>query len=61
MLLHKSYINVAIAIILVYRNSLYDFPGPKCNNLSNHQPLEKGVAQTALIASSTKCNEVQMF
>ena len=54
MLLHKSDINVAIANILVYQNSLYDLPEPKCKNLSNRQTLEKGVAQTALIASSTK-------
>ena len=53
MLLHKSVINAAIANILVYRNSLYDLPRPKCKNLSNRQTLEKGVAQNALIASST--------
>ena len=32
MLLHKSYINMAIAHILVYSKSLYDLPGPKCKN-----------------------------
>ena len=45
-MLHKSDINV------VYRNSL-DLPGPNCINLNNRQFLEKGVAQTALVASST--------
>ena len=32
MLLHSSNINVAIAVILMYRKSLYDLPGPKCKN-----------------------------
>ena len=54
MVLHKSEINVAIANILVYRNSLYDLPGPKCKNLGNRQTLKKGVAQNALIAMKAK-------
>ena len=29
MFLHNTYINVAIAHILLYRKSLYDLPGPK--------------------------------
>ena len=62
MLLHKSYINMAIANILVYRNSTYDLSGPKYKKLSNHQTLKKGVAQNTLIASSKKkCNEGQLF
>ena len=32
MLLHKSYINVTIANILLCSLSLYDLPGPKCKN-----------------------------
>ena len=54
MLLPYSDKNVAIENILVNRNSLYHLHGPKCKNLSNRQTLEKGVAQNALIASSTK-------
>ena len=33
MLLHNSYINVAIANILPYRKSPYDLPVPKYKNL----------------------------
>ena len=33
MLLHNSYINVAIANMLPYRKSLYDLPVPKYKNL----------------------------
>ena len=54
MLLNKSDINVAIANILVYRNILYNLPGPKCKNLGDRKTPEKGVAKNALIASSTK-------
>ena len=34
MLLHNLYINVLIALILVYRNSLWDLQGPKYRNLA---------------------------
>jgi hypothetical protein len=33
-LLHNSQINVLIALIQVYRDSLLDLPGPKCKNLA---------------------------
>ena len=33
MLLHNSYINVAIAVILLYRKSLYDLQEPRYKNL----------------------------
>ena len=32
MSLHNSNINMAIAVILMYRKCLYDLPGPKCEN-----------------------------
>ena len=32
MLLHKSNINVAIAVILSLISNFYDLPGPKCKN-----------------------------
>ena len=32
MSLHNSYINVAIAVILMHRKSLYDLPGLICKN-----------------------------
>ena len=35
MLLHNSYINVAIANILLYRKSLYDLPRRKCKITNN--------------------------
>ena len=54
MLLHKSYINVAIANILLCSLSLYDLPGPKCKNWSRRVTLKKGVAQNAWFQSSTK-------
>ena len=54
MLLHKSYINVAIANILVYRKSLYDLPEPKYKNLGRRETLKKGVARNALVPLSTK-------
>ena len=54
MLLHKLYINLVIRHILVYGNSLYDFLGPKYKNSSDSETLEKGVAENALIAFSTK-------
>ena len=54
MLLHKLYINVTIRHILMYRKSLYDLPGPKYKNSSNRKTLEKGVAENARMALSTK-------
>ena len=54
MLLHKLYINLAIRHILVYGNILYDFLRPKYKNSSDSETLEKGVAENALIAFSTK-------
>ena len=54
MLLQKSGINLAIANILMYRNSLYDLLGLKFKKLGDRQTPEKGMAQNALIASSTK-------
>ena len=40
--------------LLVFRNSLYDFPGPQCKSLGDRETLEKGVPQNAHIPSSTK-------
>ena len=54
MLLYNLYINMAIRHIEVYRNSLYDLPGPKNKNPSDRKTLEMGVAENALIALSTK-------
>ena len=42
---------MSIRHILVFWNCLYDLPGPKFKNL---ETLEKGAAQNALIALSTK-------
>ena len=39
---------------LVYRNSLYNLPGPKYKNSTDRETLEKGVAQNALMALSSK-------
>ena len=39
---------------LVYRNSLYNLPGLKYKNSINREPLEKGVAQNALMALISK-------
>jgi hypothetical protein len=46
MLLHDSYINVAITVILMGRNSLYDLPVQKCKNL---RFTEKGCGNNAQI------------
>ena len=55
MLLHKLYINMSIRHSLVYRNSLYNLPGPKYKNSSDRKTLEKGEAQNALrMALSSK-------
>ena len=54
MLLHKLYINMSIRHSLVYRNSFYNFPGPKYKNSNDRETLEKGVAQNALMALSSK-------
>ena len=54
MLLHKLYINMCIRHSLVYRNSFYNLPGPKYKNSSDRETLEKGVAQNALMALSSK-------
>ena len=54
MLLHKLYINMSIRHSLVYRNSLYNLPGPKYKNPTDRETLEKGVAQNALMALISK-------
>ena len=54
MLLHKLYINMSIRHSLVYRNSLYNLPGPKYKNSTDRETLEKGVAQNALMALISK-------
>ena len=54
MLLHKLYINMSIRHSLVYRNSLYNLPGPKYINSTDRETLEKGVAQNALMALISK-------
>ena len=54
MLLHKLYINMAIANILLGSTSLYDLPGPKYKNHGRRWSLKKGVAENALVPSSTK-------
>ena len=40
--------------ILVYRNSLYDFPGPKYKNTSDRKTLEKGVAHNLEVITVEK-------
>ena len=53
-LLHKLYINMAIRLILVYGNSLYDVPVLKYKNSRDRKTLKKGVAENSRIAFSTK-------
>ena len=57
MLLHKLYINVAIANILVYQKSLYDLPGPNCKNRGEREIVKKGVAQKSWFAWSESVTE----
>ena len=40
---------------------MWTTPKPKYKSESDRETLKKGVAQNALIAFSTKFNEVQMF
>ena len=44
-MLHKSNINVVIAVILLYRKSLYDLPGPKYKNSVACEIFKKGRGQ----------------
>ena len=48
MLLHKFYINVAIANVLLYQITLYNLPGRKFKNWGWHKTPE-GCCQNSLI------------
>ena len=55
MLLHKSYINVAITNILLYRKSRYDLPGPKYINSTRRESLKRAWPKTP------SCHQVQKW
>ena len=59
MLLHKSYINMAIANIFLYRKSLYDLPGRKYKIAKNQKgAVKKGVVprNVTVVKKSTRVN-----
>ena len=54
MLLHKLYINMAIANILVYPKSLYDLPGPKYEIRILRESQEKGRGHMGMMPNSAR-------
>ena len=73
MLLHNLYINVTIAVILLYSKSLYDLPKPRYQNKANfilrraNKPFFANISKTihfrAYVASQVeyKCGHCECF
>ena len=54
MLLHKLYINMAIANILMYQKSLYDLSGPKYEIRILRESQEKGRGHMGMMPMFTR-------